>query len=146
MRVALAVVALSLVACGGADELERFRTDQLRPVRVAVEEDRAAVARLVGSVQLGNAGDARLLTAAVDRLQAHAGELRALRPPTEVAAAVEGYAAAIEQVAEGLRAYARAVANGRRTDARAAATASRAAVDRLVRRARTLDREVSDDA
>ena len=142
---AAVALAAALAGCGGPGELETFRTERLRPVQARVEEDRAVVARIVESVQLGNERDARQLGQAVDRLAARADEVRGLRPPTEAAPEVEGYAAAIEELARQLRAYADAVAASDVDGAARASARSRAAVDRLVRRRQELDRAVRTD-
>jgi hypothetical protein len=142
---ALAACVLLAAGCGGPDERTVFRTERLRPLEVRVERERAAVARIVETAQLGNRSDARQIRAAVDRLAGTAGRARALHPPSGAARPLAGYAGAIDGLARELRSYAAALAAGRGAAARGAAARAREAVDRLVRSRADLDAALTSD-
>lgn len=143
---AAVALAAGLAACGGSGDLERFRTEQLRPVVDGVEADRASIARVIDTLQLGNERDARQLGGAIDRLAARADDVRALDAPEEAAVPAARFADAIDALADRLRAYAGAIAQGSRSAARAGAARAQEAVDLLVRRRLELDQAVTEDA
>src|SRR3954452_3393647 len=104
------IAALALTGCGQSAE-QRFRTHDLRPLRVQLEQRRQHFVALVQTARPGRRKDARALGQAVDALASMSSRIAELRPPGSVRGPFARYSRANRHLVAALRDFTSGVAH-----------------------------------